>query len=101
MRALILVHRWLGIAFCLLFAMWFATGIVMHFVAFPALTETERIGGLAPVDISRALRSPAETAAAIGSVTRVRLFQRVDGPIYFATGAAGVAALHANDLSDA
>ena len=35
MRALILLHRWLGVAFCLLFAMWFATGIVMHFVPFP------------------------------------------------------------------
>src|SRR5436190_984531 len=46
MRALILVHRWLGVVFCLVFAMWFATGIVMHFVSFPALTEAERIGGL-------------------------------------------------------
>ncbi len=50
MRALILLHRWLGVAFCLLFAMWFATGIVMHFVPFPALTETERFAGLAPID---------------------------------------------------
>jgi hypothetical protein len=47
MRALILLHRWLGVAFCLLFAMWFATGMVMHFVPFPALSEIERIGGLA------------------------------------------------------
>ena len=37
MRALILLHRWLGVVFCLLFAMWFATGIVMHFVPFPVL----------------------------------------------------------------
>ena len=29
MRALVLVHRWLGVAFCLPVAMWFATGIVM------------------------------------------------------------------------
>ena len=43
MRLLTLLHRWLGVVFCLLFAMWFATGIVMHFVAFPALTEAERI----------------------------------------------------------
>jgi uncharacterized iron-regulated membrane protein len=45
MRTLVLLHRWLGIAFCLLFAMWFATGMVMHFVPFPALTEAERVGG--------------------------------------------------------
>ena len=46
MRALVVVHRWLGVAFCLLFAMWFVSGIVMHFVAFPALTEAERVAGL-------------------------------------------------------
>src|ERR1700730_5053712 len=39
MRPLILLHRWLGIAFCLLFAMWFASGIVMHFVPYPERTE--------------------------------------------------------------
>ena len=36
MRLLAALHRWWGIAFCLLFAMWFASGIVMHFVPFPA-----------------------------------------------------------------
>lgn len=36
MRALATLHRWWGVAFCLLFAMWFASGIVMHFVPFPA-----------------------------------------------------------------
>ena len=33
------LHRWWGVAFCLLFAMWFASGIVMHFVPFPARSE--------------------------------------------------------------
>ena len=33
------LHRWWGIAFCLLFAMWFASGIVMHFVPYPERTE--------------------------------------------------------------
>lgn len=36
MRTLAALHRWWGVAFCLLFAMWFASGIVMHFVPFPA-----------------------------------------------------------------
>ena len=52
MRAIVLLHRWLGIAFCLLFAMWFATGIVMHFVPFPSLTDACRWIGL-----GRGLRS--------------------------------------------
>lgn len=36
MRIIATLHRWWGVAFCLLFAMWFASGIVMHFVPFPA-----------------------------------------------------------------
>ena len=39
MRALAALHRWWGVAFCLLFAMWFASGIVMHFVPFPERHE--------------------------------------------------------------
>jgi len=40
MKALATLHRWWGIAFCLFFAMWFASGIVMHFVPYPARTES-------------------------------------------------------------
>jgi hypothetical protein len=39
MRLLATLHRWWGVAFCVLFAMWFASGIVMHFVPFPARSE--------------------------------------------------------------
>jgi hypothetical protein len=28
----IFVHRWLGLAFCLLFALWFTSGIVMMYL---------------------------------------------------------------------
>ena len=103
MRALILFHRWLGVAFCLLFAMWFASGIVMHFVPFPALTETERAGGLAVLDMTGVVNSPAEavSAAKIKDATRVRLLRRPDGPVYLVTGSSGMAALRAADLSDA
>ncbi|WP_439396711.1 hypothetical protein ACRQ5Q_07310 [Bradyrhizobium sp. PMVTL-01] len=45
------VHRWWGVAFCLLFAMWFASGIVMHFLPFPARTEQPLASGM---DMSRA-----------------------------------------------
>ena len=103
MHLLTLVHRWLGILFCLLFAMWFASGIVMHFVPFPGLTDRERIEGLAPIDISGSLARPAEvvTATAIAGVTRLRLFERLDGPVYVATGPFGFAAVRADGLSDA
>jgi hypothetical protein len=46
MRALAALHRWWGVAFCLLFAMWFASGIVMHFVPFPARSEAPVPSGI-------------------------------------------------------
>jgi hypothetical protein len=102
MNALVVLHRWLGIGFCLLFAMWFASGIVMHFVPFPSLTEAERFAGLLPIDLSQVRHGPDEAAErAPGEVRRVRLLQRIDGPVYIISGAARPAALHASDLSDA
>jgi uncharacterized membrane protein len=38
-QVLAALHRWWGVAFCLLFAMWFASGAVMHFVSFPERHE--------------------------------------------------------------
>jgi len=102
-HGLILLHRWLGVAFCLLFAMWFATGIVMHFVPFPALKETERFAGLAPLDVSFVEHVPAEAVAAtaIHDVARVRLLQRTDGPVYLIEAPTTRKAVRATDLAEA
>jgi hypothetical protein len=45
MHLLILLHRWWGVVFCLLFAMWFTSGIVMHFVPFPARDKAQTSTG--------------------------------------------------------
>ncbi|MEO6841838.1 MAG: PepSY domain-containing protein [Bradyrhizobium sp.] len=102
MKALILLHRWLGVGFCLLFAMWFASGIVMHFVPFPSLTETERFAGLLPIDASRFRHGPDEALAAshVMDARRVRLIQRADGPVYIVSGSSRPRAVHADDLSN-
>ncbi|RXH21013.1 PepSY domain-containing protein [Bradyrhizobium zhanjiangense] len=103
MSAIVLSHRWLGIAFCLLFAMWFASGIVMHFVPFPSLTEAERFAGLMPVDRGERRISVADAVAASGIVdaTRVRLIQRSDGAVYIVSGPSRQHAIRAADGNDA
>ena len=103
MNAIVLLHRWLGIAFCLLFAMWFASGIVMHFVPFPSLAEAERFAGLAPVAGGEVRIAVAEAVAASGiaDATRVRLVQRSDGPVYVVSNPSRVRAVHASDGRDA
>jgi hypothetical protein len=103
MKALVILHRWLGVGFCLLFAMWFATGIVMHFVPFPALTESERIAGLMPVDPDLTRHGPDEAVEASGikDANRVRLVQRSDGPVYIVSGGSKPSAVRADDLRGA
>jgi hypothetical protein len=49
-RGLIFMHRWLGIFACLLFAMWFISGLTMMYVGFPELTREERAAGLPRID---------------------------------------------------
>jgi len=39
----IFIHRWLGLAFCLLFAAWFASGIVMMYSDYPNVSSKERL----------------------------------------------------------
>ena len=103
MSAIVLLHRWLGIAFCLLFAMWFATGIVMHFVPFPSLTETERFAGLMPVAPAEVRIAIADAVAASGvsDATRVRLVQRNGGAVYVVSGPSRVRGVRAFDGQDA
>ncbi len=50
-RTLYLTHRWFGILMCLMFFLWFASGIVMMYVEYPELTERERIAGLPPLNL--------------------------------------------------
>jgi len=101
MSAIVLLHRWLGIAFCLLFAMWFATGMVMHFVPFPSLTEAERFAGLAPLDGTRVPIAPQDAvkASGIDDTVRIRLIQRSDGPVYIVAGRSLTTSISATDGS--
>ena len=55
-RVAIFVHRWLGVALCLLFLLWFASGIGMMYWDFPNVTAADRLE-----------RSPALDAAATTS----------------------------------
>ena len=102
MRLLITLHRWWGVAFCLLFAAWFASGIVMHFVPFPARIGVDRLAGSVAIDRDKAGRSPSEAVAASGiqDVSRVRLVGRRDGPVYLISGPSAARVLRAADLGD-
>jgi hypothetical protein len=103
MRAIVVLHRWLGVAFCLLFAMWFASGIVMHFVPFPSLSDAERFEGLAPLEYAGVAIGPSDAvkASGVSDAPRVRLIQRSDGPVYVVTGPSRLWAMRATDGTEA
>jgi hypothetical protein len=102
MRFLIVLHRWWGVLFCLLFAAWFASGVVMHFVPFPARSQADRFAGLVTIDRGKVGHGPSEAVAASGiqDVSRVRLTGRSDGPVYLISGPSAARALRAADLED-
>jgi uncharacterized iron-regulated membrane protein len=66
-RLLYIIHRWLGIGTCILFAMWFVSGIVMMYVPFPAYSDAERLADLEPIAWNEVKVDPDAAMAAAGS----------------------------------
>ena len=62
----ILCHRWLGTAFCLLFAMWFLSGFVLMYWDYPQVDAQERLARTPPLDPQSTRVSPVEAYAALG-----------------------------------
>lgn len=88
-RWLYIGHRWIGIVTCLLFVMWFVSGVVMMYVAFPRLTEEERVAALPNLDWSRVAVTPdrAMTIAGLKRYPReLRLDMLDDEPVYRIVG---------------
>ena len=87
-RWILLGHRWLGIGTCLLFFLWFLSGVVMMYVGHPKLTWQERLEHLPPLEASQPLLSPADAfqqAGIQGTVTDLRLANaRAGQPVYIA-----------------
>jgi len=62
-RVTLIAHRYLGIAMGILMTMWFLSGIVMMYVAFPHITEVQRVRTLAPIPWATCCRFGNEIAA--------------------------------------
>lgn len=60
-RILYPVHRWGGVALCLVLTMWFVTGIMLMYVGFPKLTQSERLSQLGDL-------TPANCCLPLGDV---------------------------------
>jgi hypothetical protein len=67
------IHRWLGIALGLLFALWFASGTILSFVPFPSLPVRDRISGSEPINLEKVRISPAAALATAGMAPLMHL----------------------------
>ena len=101
-RALILLHRWLGIAGNLLFVVWFASALVMMYARMPALDPGDRLNRLSPLDLDAVQVAPAQAASAAGldagsqEAVQIRLGMAGERPIYRLRTPAGWTAVYAD-----
>jgi uncharacterized iron-regulated membrane protein len=88
-RWLYIGHRWIGIVTCLFFAIWFISGVVMMYVAFPGLTDKERLAALPDIAWEKVTLSPDRAMSAAGATRYprdLRLNMLADEPVYRLTG---------------
>jgi hypothetical protein len=91
-RALVFLHRWMGVPFCLLFLMWFASGIAMMYWKYPMVSADDRLAHAALLDGSKIHLTAAEAYARLGPglppPSQARLSMLDGRPVYkFGTGA--------------
>src|SRR5262252_1883723 len=92
LRSLIFVHRWVGIVLCLVFLIWFPSGIGMMYWGFPDVSATDRLDHSPRLDPAKIMLSPEEAAekvSAQANPTQLRLNSFDGRPVYRFGGGGG------------
>jgi len=89
-RLLVFVHRWLGVVLCVLFLIWFPSGIGMMYWPYPSVTPADRLERSPALDRAAIMVSPVDAYGVLGleePPSSVRLNSFDDRPVYrFRTG---------------
>jgi hypothetical protein len=78
-------HRWLGIGVCLLFVLWFASGLVMSHVGYPQAQPARRYQALEPLDWKQVRLDPDALLSSLGLQrypSELRLEMLLGVPVY-------------------
>src|SRR5262245_6624892 len=92
LRLLIFLHRWVGVTLCVVFLLWFPSGIGMMYWTFPAVSATDRLDRSPALDPAKIALSPMEAAEKVGvdaSPAQVRLNSFDGRPVYRFSGGGG------------
>lgn len=84
-KSIIVLHRWLGVALCLFFLLWFPSGIGMMYWDFPGVTADDRLQRSAAIDPSTIRLSPSEAFASTAQLqapSQARLTTFDNRPVY-------------------
>jgi hypothetical protein len=99
---LIVIHRYLGLFFCLIFVIWFASGIVMVYHRMPEYSAEERLArlpALEPADIRLTPAEALEAAILSDAPGRVLITSVQSRPAYRFVVEAGSVTVFADDGS--
>lgn len=84
-RSVIFIHRWLGVALCLILSLWFSSGIGMMYWDFPGVSSADRLERSPALNANRIALSPAEAFTKLGAQqppNHVRLNTFDGRPVY-------------------
>ena len=100
LRLLIFLHRWVGVALCLIFLLWFPSGIGMMYWTFPAVSNNDRLDHSPKLNPSTIMLSPTEAAGKVGmqeiSPGEIRLNAFDGRPVYRLGGRGGSRIVYAD-----
>jgi len=85
LRFLIFFHRWVGIALCVVFLLWFPSGIGMMYWGFPGVSAEDRLDRSPKLDPAKIALSPEQAAEKAGMQVnpgQVRLNSFDGRPVY-------------------
>jgi hypothetical protein len=98
-RSLIFIHRWLGIALCVVFLLWFPSGIGMMYWTYPDVSRDDRLERSPALDPSTIKLSPAGALKALGvddDPGQIRLNTFDGRPVYRIGGFGGQSIVYAD-----
>jgi hypothetical protein len=84
-RSLIVVHRWLGVSLCMLFLLWFPSGIAMMYWDYPSVSAADRLERSPALTPSSIMLSPTDAFARLDVTdppAQVRLNTFDGRPVY-------------------
>ena len=83
-RAVVFVHRWLGVALCVVFLVWFPSAIGIMYWDYPSVTPADRLERSPRLDPSQVVLSPGRSLKGVGTqeANQLRLNTFDGRPVY-------------------